>query len=272
MKGQQTMSLRFSQPPNGGQPSSDEDDPAFTTGSDGVTTPVADDESAAPTRPTFTATPGGPVTGTVPEPAPAPDDVVAGDVVPDDAVPDTAVPDDAVPDTAVPDTAAPDDMVVEDYAVNEDYAADESVRPAEPALTPAEPTFTPAEPDGYPAPATGTGAYEAVPAANGLRPGPAAAGPDVALLGDAAELRTRWQRAQAGFIDDPQEAVGEAADLIEQTAQSLVIALRQRQRELRVEWERRGDPGEPDAVTPDTEQLRLIMQRYRALFNQLCRP
>ena len=266
------MSLRFSQPPNGGQPASDEDDPAFTTGSDGVTTPVADDESAAPTRPTFTATPGGPVTGTVPEPAPAPDDVVAGDVVSDDAVPDDAVPDDAVLDTAVPDTAAPDDMVVEDYAVNEDYAADESVRPAKPALTPAEPTFTPAEPDGYPAPATGTGAYEAVPAANGLRPAPAAAGPDVALLGDAAELRTRWQHAQAGFIDDPQEAVGEAADLIEQTAQSLVIALRQRQRELRVEWERRGDPGEPDAVTPDTEQLRLIMQRYRALFNQLCRP
>jgi hypothetical protein len=111
-----------------------------------------------------------------------------------------------------------------------------------------------------------------VPAANGLRPAPAAAGPDVALLSDAAELRTRWHRAQAGFIDDPQEAVGEAADLIEQTAQSLVIALRARQRELRVEWERRGDPGEPDAVTPDTEQLRLIMQRYRALFNQLCRP
>ena len=249
------MSLRFSQPPNGGQPTSDEDDPAFTTGSDGVTTPVADDESAAPTRPTFTATPGSPVTGTVPEPAPAPDDVVTDDVVTDDVM----------ADDVVPDTAAPDDMVVEDYAVNEDYAADEPVRPA-------EPTFTPAEPDGYPAPATATGAYEAVPAANGLRPAPAAAGPDVALLGDAAELRTRWQHAQAGFIDDPQEAVGEAADLIEQTAQSLVIALRQRQRELRVEWERRGDPGEPDAVTPDTEQLRLIMQRYRALFNQLCRP
>jgi hypothetical protein len=234
------MSLRFSQPPNGGQPASDGDDPAFTTGSDGVTTPVADDESATPTRPTFTARPGGPVTGTVPEPAPAPDDAVADDAVADDAV-------------------------AEDYAVNEDYAADESVRPAEPA-------FTPAEPDGYPAPTAGTGAYEAVPAANGLRPAPATAGPDVSLLGDAAELRARWQHAQAGFIDDPQEAVGEAADLIEQTAQSLVIALRARQRELRVEWERRGDSGEPDAVTPDTEQLRLIMQRYRALFNQLCQP
>jgi hypothetical protein len=239
------MSLRFGQPPNGGQPASDEDAPDFTTGSDGVTTPVADDESAAPTRPTFTARPGGPVTGTVPEPAPAPDDAVADDAVAGDTMPDDAMP--------------------EDYAVNEDYAADESVRPA-------EPTFIPAEPDGYPAPAAGTGAYEAMPAANGLRPAPAAAGPDVSLLGDAAELRARWQHAQAGFIDDPQEAVGEAADLIEQTAQSLVIALRQRQRELRVEWERRGDPGEPDAVTPDTEQLRLIMQRYRALFNQLCRP
>ena len=256
------MSLRFSQPPNGGQPASDEDDPAFTTGSDGVTTPVADDESATPTRPTFTARPGGPATGTVPEPAPAPDDVVAGEVVADDVVADDPVPADA----------GAEDTVAEDNAVSEDYAADESVRPAEPAFTPAEPAFTPAEPDGYPAPAAGTGAYEAVPAANGLRPAPAAAGPDVALLGDAAELRTRWQHAQAGFIDDPQEAVGEAADLIEQTAQSLVIALRQRQRELRVEWERRGDPGAPDAVTPDTEQLRLIMQRYRALFNQLCRP
>jgi hypothetical protein len=255
MKGHRAMSLRFSQPPNGAQPASDEDDPTFTTGSDGVTTAVADDETAAPTRPTFTARPGGPVTGTVPEPAPAPDDVVADDTMPDDAV----------ADTAVPDNAAPDDVVAEGYAINEDYAADESVPPAEPA-------FTPAEPDGYPMPAAGTGAYQAVPAANGLRPAPAAAGPDVSLLGDAAELRTRWQHAQAGFIDDPQEAVGEAADLIEQTAQSLVIALRQRQRELRVEWERRGDPGEPDAVTPDTEQLRLVMQRYRALFNQLCRP
>jgi hypothetical protein len=255
MKGHRAMSLRFSQPPNGAQPASDEDDPTFTTGSDGVTTLAGDDETAAPTRPTFTATPGEPVTGTVPEPAPAPDDAVADDMTPDDAV----------ADDAVPDNAAPDDVVAEGYAINEDYAADESVPPA-------EPTFTPAEPDGYPAPATGTGAYEAVPAANGLRPAPAAAGPDVALLGDAAELRTRWQHAQAGFIDDPQEAVGEAADLIEQTAQSLVIALRARQRELRVEWERRGDPGEPDAVTPDTEQLRLIMQRYRALFNQLCRP
>jgi hypothetical protein len=107
------------------------------------------------------------------------------------------------------------------------------------------------------------------------RPLSTAAGLDEPLLGDADGFRARWQRAQAGFIDDPREAVGDAADLIEQTAQALVGALRQRQRELRVLWER----GLAEETAPadgtdgaDTEHLRLMMQRYRALFNQLCRP
>jgi hypothetical protein len=106
-----------------------------------------------------------------------------------------------------------------------------------------------------------------------------AAAADEPLLGDVTGLRDRWQRAQADFVDDPQQAVGDAADLIEQTAQALVGALRQRQRTLRVMWERGpaddsvsedGEPGAPAAS--DTEHLRLMMQRYRALFNQLCRP
>jgi len=101
---------------------------------------------------------------------------------------------------------------------------------------------------------------------------------DEPLLSDATGLRARWQQAQAGFVDDPREAVGDAADLIEQAAQALVGALRQRQRQLRVMWE----SGPADATAPadgasaarseDTEHLRLMMQRYRALFNQLCRP
>jgi hypothetical protein len=101
---------------------------------------------------------------------------------------------------------------------------------------------------------------------------------DEPLLGDVAALRSRWQRVQAGFVDGPQEAVGDAADLIEQTAQALVGALRQRQRELRVMWERGpADDSAPEdsesaARASDTEHLRLMMQHYRALFNQLCRP
>lgn len=105
-----------------------------------------------------------------------------------------------------------------------------------------------------------------------------AAAMDEPLLGDVAALRSRWQRVQAGFVDGPQEAVGDAADLIEQTAQALVGALRQRQRELRVMWERGpADDSAPEdsesaARASDTEHLRLMMQHYRALFNQLCRP
>ena len=123
-------------------------------------------------------------------------------------------------------------------------------------------------------------------------PRPAPADLDEPLLGDVAALRARWQRVQAGFVDDPKEAVGDAADLIEQTAQTLVGALRQRQRQLRVMWERgladdgaarsssAAADGAGEAVTgepatapgADTEHLRLMMQRYRALFSQLCRP
>jgi hypothetical protein len=183
------MSLQSTQSDGDGRPADDEGR-SFTTGIGSMVAPTADDETAPPTRPTFTARSSEPAVSPVPEQAPAPDDVV------------------------------------------------EQERAA--------PTTTPAL--------------------------------DEPLLGDADGFRARWQRAQAGFIDDPREAVGDAADLIEQTAQALVGALRQRQRQLRVQWERGpaddtapadGADGPPGA---DTEHLRLMMQRYRALFNQLCRP
>jgi hypothetical protein len=105
-------------------------------------------------------------------------------------------------------------------------------------------------------------------------PGLAAVMPDDQLLGDADRLRARWQGIQAGFVDDPSQAVGDAADLIEQTAQALIGALRQRQRQLRVMWESGPHSGAGDGESadraPQTEHLRLMMQRYRALFNQLC--
>ena len=110
------------------------------------------------------------------------------------------------------------------------------------------------------------------------QPLPATPGLDEPLLVDAAGLHARWQRAQAGFVDDPRQAVGDAADLIEQTAQAMIGALRQRQRQLRVMWESgpAGDSapasGEFAGRGPDTEHLRQMMMHYRALFNQLCRP
>lgn len=115
---------------------------------------------------------------------------------------------------------------------------------------------------------------------------------DGPLLSDANELRTSWPRIQAEFVDDPREAVADAAGLVEHAAQALTSALRERQQQLRAMWDRDGMPdgteyadsggtapgaAAPDgdrraaADGPDTEQLRLLIQRYRRLFDQLSR-
>jgi hypothetical protein len=267
------MSPRYSQSPDNRRPAdgepAEEDDRSFTTGIGSMVDP-ADEEAppppppAAPAQPTFTARPDGPATA-VPEPAFAPDDAAERY----STLPDTPAigPDDGAPDEpeAVP-------------------AADLAAEPAPPADP--VPVADPAPGDDLPA---------ADEDRTRARPLPTTAGLDEPLLSDANGLRTRWQRVQAGFVDDPQEAVGEAADLIEQTAQAMVGALRQRQRQLRVMWESGpaggpisgnavpgDDPVSGDSPVPgdgaagargqDTEHLRQMMRHYRALFNQLCRP
>jgi hypothetical protein len=99
--------------------------------------------------------------------------------------------------------------------------------------------------------------------------------PNAPLLGDPVGLRASWQQAQAGFVDDPRAAVAEAAELVEHTAQTLIGSLQQRQRALRTQWDDNGSGAAGAASTSelsDTEQLRHLMQDYRNLFNQLCRP
>ena len=95
------------------------------------------------------------------------------------------------------------------------------------------------------------------------------------LLGDPVGLRASWQQAQAGFVDDPRAAVADAAELVEHTAQTLIGSLQQRQRALRTQWDDNGSGAASPSATgelSDTEQLRHLMQDYRNLFNQLCRP
>lgn len=266
------MSPRYSQSAGGarpadGQSAAEEDGRSFTTGIGSMVAP-ADDETAPPPppppmppsaaspQPTFTARPDGPAGG-APEPASAADDA--------------AEPDDTRPDTPA---IGPDDGT----------AAEPSVTPAADPVSAGD-----AVPGTGPVPAAGPASGDGVAAVDedrmGARSALAAAGLDEPLLRDADGLRARWQRVQAGFVDDPQEAVGEAADLIEQTAQAMVGALRQRQRQLRVMWVSgpasgpvSGDIAAGDEASAsgargqDTEHLRQMMRHYRALFNQLCRP
>ncbi len=65
---------------------------------------------------------------------------------------------------------------------------------------------------------------------------------DQPLFSDA-KLASQWQRVQAGFVDDPRDAVSEAADLVEQAAEALADALRERQTRLRALWDGNGANG-----------------------------
>ncbi len=173
----------------------------------------------------------------------------------------------------------------------------------EPESEPAADEPAAAEPAAADATASGATAYHASAApawdaqtADGAATGHKAGIEPVAdldgpLLSDADELRTSWPRIQAAFVDDPREAVAAAAGLVEHAAQALTSALRQRQRQLRAVWDRDSMPdgtqyadsggtapgaAAPDgdrqaADGPDTEQLRLLIQRYRRLFDQLSR-
>jgi hypothetical protein len=122
-----------------------------------------------------------------------------------------------------------------------------------------------------------TAVNDAVPASTTTAPPVAAFDGNAPLLGDSVNLRASWQQAAAEFVDDPRAAVAEAADLVEQTTQTLVGALQQRQQQLRGQWENGTATGVNGANgtaaetgdTVDTEELRHMMQSYRALFNQL---
>lgn len=170
--------------------------------------------------------------------------------------PEALAPEASAPEAAAPETPAPE-------------AAPPEAAAPETAPVPELPRRT--TPPTVPSPrSTGEDAPGGQP---GDLPGPNLTAP---LLGDAAELRARWQRVQGDFVDDPQAAVSDADDLVGKTAEALMAALRQRQQQLRTAWERGAANGQAPAATGpgamDTEHLRLMMQRYRALFNELCRP
>jgi hypothetical protein len=197
--------------------------------------------------------------------------------------------------TAADQPAADDEPVTSGSAASE-YVLAEPEPESEPAADePAAADATASQATAYHASAAPAwDAQAAADAATGRKAGNgSSADLDGPLLSDADELRTSWPRIQAAFVDDPREAVADAAGLVEHAAQALTSALRQRQRQLRAMWDRDGMPdgveyadsggtapraaapgGDRQAAadSPDTEQLRRLIQRYRRLFDQLSRP
>jgi len=197
--------------------------------------------------------------------------------------------------TAADQPAADDEPVTSGSAASEYVLAEPEPESESAADEPAAADATASQATAYHASAAPAwDAQAAADAATGRKAGNgSSADLDGPLLSDADELRTSWPRIQAAFVDDPREAVADAAGLVEHAAQALTSALRQRQRQLRAMWDRDGMPdgveyadsggtapraaapgGDRQAADggPDTEQLRRLIQRYRRLFDQLSRP
>jgi hypothetical protein len=79
--------------------------------------------------------------------------------------------------------------------------------------------------------------------------------------GEATELRSRWEDIQTGFVDDPRRAVEDANGLVDEVTRRVVDTFTRARADLEEQWSRGED------VT--TEELRLVLQRYRAFFDTL---
>jgi hypothetical protein len=86
---------------------------------------------------------------------------------------------------------------------------------------------------------------------------------NVSLLPSDAlgDFRTRWERVQAQFVDDPRTAVKDAHQLVAEMFDRLTEGFGRQRDTLEATWSRGEDVS--------TEDLRVALQRYRSLFNRL---
>ena len=75
------------------------------------------------------------------------------------------------------------------------------------------------------------------------------------------ELRTRWDRIQTGFVDEPRAAVKQADELVASAMKRLAESFADARNGLERQWDRGGDVS--------TEDLRIALRRYRAFFQRL---
>src|SRR5262249_20013233 len=79
--------------------------------------------------------------------------------------------------------------------------------------------------------------------------------------GDAAALRQRWIDVQSAFVDAPHKAVEQADALVNDVMKRLTDGFAAERQGLEQQWDR------GDNVT--TEDLRVVLQRYRSFFGRL---
>ena len=75
------------------------------------------------------------------------------------------------------------------------------------------------------------------------------------------EFRSRWDALQTSFVDEPRRAVEQADELVAQVMQSLAKTFAEERSRLETQWH------QGDNVT--TENLRMVLRRYRSFFQRL---
>lgn len=77
----------------------------------------------------------------------------------------------------------------------------------------------------------------------------------------SADMRTRWETIQAGFVDDPRISVQQADELVAAAIGKLAESFAGERSKLEEEWSKGNDVS--------TENLRQALRRYRAFFHRL---
>ena len=168
------------------------------------------------------------------------------------------------PPVADPD-AAPDGPRGETIVTEPGEAREEpdATRPADDEATAITPTPVPAAeppadtpaPEGQPEPEP-----EATAGAPAATDAPATAGTSASLVGslDADGIRNRFLDIQAGFVDEPRQAVEEAGRFVDELLQQVADALREQRAQL---------GGATDEGS--TEDLRLALRGYRQFVDRI---
>jgi hypothetical protein len=78
---------------------------------------------------------------------------------------------------------------------------------------------------------------------------------------DAQSFRTRWEKIQIGFVDEPRKAVEQADELVAGTIKRLAEVFATERQKLEANWDKH------DNVS--TEDLRVALRRYRSFFDRL---
>jgi hypothetical protein len=77
----------------------------------------------------------------------------------------------------------------------------------------------------------------------------------------ANDFRSKWDRIQTGFVDEPRTAVQQADELVAQAIKRLAESFATERNRLESQWDR-GDQ-------VNTEELRVTLQTYRSFFQRL---